>query len=771
MTKNSQIKFKKLFTQVIFSVFVLLSCLNFNLSKTEARIVTPGSAKCLLNVSVSNQDVTFRWSGHLDWNDDMVPSYAEVYVYGYGTVATHDEPDINNSGVVTIKNFPEGTWNADMDLKYAGGCTSAMQTFTVKPPIGTGLSSCKLLDFRPVNVNPDYNTSTTLYYNISYQGDVSWNITGGNTSPNKGNLSSVSEVEASGYVTTDNLTSPIVYTLNCKSASLNTTVTPKANPALTCQDSGANNYGGSLPCTYDTTPIDGACNPYHYSCAAGDLGDTAAYPDSFQWWCNGVYGGNNTLCTESIRENGVCAAAHNDCTAGTSRDTADDANNYKWSCDGVAGGSSVSCSEPKNGPSCVFSFSPNTVPMNGYTTATWSSSGASSCSFSFPICNPSTDGSCAYGPLTGRSDVTLNCVGTNGGTCSSTDTVLVGGTDAVCGATHNNCSTGDLGATQTYSDRYEWWCNSTDGGNNQLCRENIPRVDGRCSAPLNHYDCALGNQGAVHDYSDRWEWWCNGTGGGDNLLCTQYKNGRIGSISAPDCVIPNGSSSCNTTVTWSVTNPAGTPAVTANGMSDVSGVSDSQSMAVPYNRRTFYLYDNGDELARAVANATCEASSGWDSSLGICKAGGGGDRDGGWSDWSPWSACSVTQCGQQGTKNRTRTCNNPLPLGNGKSCSGPAVETQPCSSVACTVSTINVVPPIITTGDTVTISWSSTGSNCKATNFTYNGSSNIPPSGSVTAKPNNTTTYTITCDGVSGPSTATNNTTVTVKKKPKVIEQ
>ncbi|HUY05173.1 MAG TPA: hypothetical protein VMV62_00400, partial [Candidatus Paceibacterota bacterium] len=45
-------------------------------------------------------------------------------------------------------------------------------------------------------------------------------------------------------------------------------------------------------------PTNGSCAATHYNCAAGTLGATAEYSNSFQWWCDGTNGGSNVLCTE-----------------------------------------------------------------------------------------------------------------------------------------------------------------------------------------------------------------------------------------------------------------------------------------------------------------------------------------------------------------------------------------------------------------------------------------------------------------------------------------
>ncbi|KAL4231142.1 Thrombospondin type 1 repeat-containing protein [Mactra antiquata] len=57
--------------------------------------------------------------------------------------------------------------------------------------------------------------------------------------------------------------------------------------------------------------------------------------------------------------------------------------------------------------------------------------------------------------------------------------------------------------------------------------------------------------------------------------------------------------------------------------------------------------------------------------------------DGGFTDWSTWTACSVT-CGT-GTKDRSRSCDNPAPQNGGLDCSGDTDETTTCDEGACPV--------------------------------------------------------------------------------------
>ena len=55
--------------------------------------------------------------------------------------------------------------------------------------------------------------------------------------------------------------------------------------------------------------------------------------------------------------------------------------------------------------------------------------------------------------------------------------------------------------------------------------------------------------------------------------------------------------------------------------------------------------------------------------------------NGNWGAWPTWSDCSVT-C-DEGTKTRTRQCNNPAPAHGGKSCPGTATVTESCDEGPC----------------------------------------------------------------------------------------
>lgn len=90
---------------------------------------------------------------------------------------------------------------------------------------------------------------------------------------------------------------------------------------------------------------------------------------------------------------------------------------------------------------------------------------------------------------------------------------------------------------------------------------------------------------------------------------------------SPTCTISVGLSSCVVDLTWTTTNPIGTSAITATGMTSVTGNSGTNvSFTVPYGGRTFYLYNNSNILVQRSATASCVSTATWDSVTGKCVA-------------------------------------------------------------------------------------------------------------------------------------------------------
>ena len=103
------------------------------------------------------------------------------------------------------------------------------------------------------------------------------------------------------------------------------------------------------------------------------------------------------------------------------------------------------------------------------------------------------------------------------------------------------------------------------------------------------------------------------------------------SPASTSCVIGTGSGGCSISLNWDITNPISSPtAITASGMIDInvtntliSPQSGSQLVAVPYSSRTFFLYNNGVELASSYATSDCSAVDVWNGSIctpRVCSA-------------------------------------------------------------------------------------------------------------------------------------------------------
>ncbi len=142
-----------------------------------------------------------------------------------------------------------------------------------------------------------------------------------------------------------------------------------------------------------------------------------------------------------------------------------------------------------------------------------------------------------------------------------------------------------------------------------------------------------------------------------------------GTLSASNCTITAGNSSCSSSLSWSVTNPAGSSAVTTpTNITVGTGNSGGTTYSVAKGSRTFYLYNNGVELSPAggvVATASCASGTTWNGSS--CQTDATGT-------WSYPSSCP-TACGLASSA-QTQTCSG----GNGVCSGDPATRT--CNATA-----------------------------------------------------------------------------------------
>ncbi|MEK7128040.1 MAG: CARDB domain-containing protein, partial [Patescibacteria group bacterium] len=116
-----------------------------------------------------------------------------------------------------------------------------------------------------------------------------------------------------------------------------------------------------------------------------------------------------------------------------------------------------------------------------------------------------------------------------------------------------------------------------------------------------------------------------GTGYGPEITFTTSQSTYMSGTLTPDfasCVIKRNGSSCNINLTWRVTKPESLiSAITANGMDRKSYLyqySGTDPFPVPYNNRTFYLYNNSKELAQTTVTSSCEDGTSWDASERKC---------------------------------------------------------------------------------------------------------------------------------------------------------
>ncbi|MCX6752661.1 MAG: hypothetical protein NTZ87_04170 [Candidatus Nomurabacteria bacterium] len=110
-------------------------------------------------------------------------------------------------------------------------------------------------------------------------------------------------------------------------------------------------------------------------------------------------------------------------------------------------------------------------------------------------------------------------------------------------------------------------------------------------------------------------------GGTTNGVTCGNSNAMSGTLTpaSPSCTIVAGASSCSVNLTWTTTNPVGTSAVTATGMSNINGNSGGPTaFTVPYSSRVFHLFNNNVELALSNATSSCVSGTVWNGSTSTC---------------------------------------------------------------------------------------------------------------------------------------------------------
>ncbi len=279
---------------------------------------------------------------------------------------------------------------------------------------------------------------------------------------------------------------------------------------------------------------------------------------SFGFISNQAYAGSAsdsvTVTVTAPPVNGACSTSHYICTSGTSVSNVDGATAWTWGCNGSNGGTSTSatsCTEAK--------------PING------------ACSTSHYICTSGT----SVSNVENASGWTWGCNGSNGGTSTSatacTEAKAIPVVDCVSSwSDTNTCSVTACGSTGVKQQIYTIKTAASGGGT----------------------ACPYAN-GAT-----RW---------GTTSCSTAACDVMSGTITANNCTIASGGSSCSSSISWSTTNPVSTSAVTTpTNITVGSGNNSSASYTVSYGSRSFFLYNNGVLLGSDSATASCVSGTTWD---------------------------------------------------------------------------------------------------------------------------------------------------------------
>ncbi len=390
-------------------------------------------------------------------------------------------------------------------------------------------------------------------------------------------------------------------------------------------------WNGTI-CATSSSPINGACSvpAVAYTCDAGtSSGTTGDTSTQYRWDCNGSNGGVSVSCTApkssisysvaaTAGPNGSISPASRTVTAGNTTTFTVTPNTGYTSLVSGCGGSlagntyttgpiNAECAVlasfvQENFTSGTLSASPANCSINSganscTSTLTWNTSyPVGTSTVSCPGATPSsiTANSGSQSITISHSSPTVNCSLVNNSSTLATTIVSA------------NCASG------TTWNAVKNMCQTTPGS----------PVNGVCGVSVNA--CQAGILSDIPDSATQYLWNCNGENGGSNTSpsCSEDKPVMSGSLTASNCTIASGASSCNTTLAWNTTNPVGISNVTSNreNPNTVVGNGNSGTVSIPvtfypvqtsFGLRDFFLNNNGETLASATAYATCVSGTSW----------------------------------------------------------------------------------------------------------------------------------------------------------------
>jgi hypothetical protein len=301
----------------------------------------------------------------------------------------------------------------------------------------------------------------------------------------------------------------------------------------------------------------------------------------------------------------------------------------------------------------------------------------------------------------------------------------------------------------------------------------------------------------------------DGAWGWDEMTVTvSDPNTPSGSISATDCSISIGGSTCASSVSWSTSNLTASPTEVTHNNPATTSVSSATtgtnvSSTVNYGATTFFLYHNGSELAQASMSATCGGGGIWNGT--ICEAGPtptpsvaltanpsvvftNGSSTLSWTSANV-SSCTASAVPANASWTGSKSTSSSFPHESTGPLSATTTFTLSCTGVngsASSNAVVNVVPDTgsgiiaeltanpgapdkITLGDSSTLTWSCSPNATTSSGLGFNTGGAL--SGSVSVSPTVNTTYTLICSKTTAPTaSASDQATVLLKRKFLFIE-
>ncbi|MFA5932073.1 MAG: hypothetical protein WC793_01710 [Candidatus Paceibacterota bacterium] len=340
-------------------------------------------------------------SGNQQVNAGNTTSFTVTPNSGYtGSVSGCNGSQLNN--ITSATTYTTGTINS--------ACT-VYASFTQNAPNPTNPAVQLTAD----NQNVTYNGSTVLR----------WNATNATSCIGSGNSSYWSgSVGLSGPWNTGSLTNTTTFNITCYGANGTTpafsTVTVTVNQNQTCQDPNAINYGGSLPCRYQTQ---------------GPTVTIYANPSSINYNGTSLVIWNSNGATSCTANGGTNGWSGNQSTSGSFyTNTLTNTTTYGITCTNNTGqqanaSTTIYVNNQTQYPTVNIYASPASVSYNGTSLITWNSNNATSCNGTSGTNgwagNRSTSGSFYTGNLTYATNYGITCTSNTGQQASSSTTVYV----------------------------------------------------------------------------------------------------------------------------------------------------------------------------------------------------------------------------------------------------------------------------------------------------------------------------------------------------------